>query len=123
MAVADINAHSKQLEALADDVSITYQQVDGRMGVSGRDFVNGRLKKAVDGGAVLVVRVRAGTPHRGRNTSSSRGVGWAAPRFTTRSSTRTSTQQDPCAASTTTRATSSPRCGRAQAPPLPPTSH
>ena len=54
-----MNTESHVLETLADDLSITYQQVNGRMGVSGREFVNARLKKDLPGGAIIVVRLRS----------------------------------------------------------------
>ena len=56
---SDMNTESHVLETLADDLSITYQQVNGRMGVSGREFVNARLKKDLPGGAIIVVRLRS----------------------------------------------------------------
>jgi len=115
-AAADINKYSKVLESLSDDISITYQQVDGRMGVSARDFVNARLKKVLPDGTIIVVRPRrAAAP--GPGLSACLCLTAAAPcpapplhcatRCTTLWTTRTTARTSPCAGSTTTPATSS----------------
>lgn len=46
----------KVLETLSDDVSITYQLVEGRMGSSAREMINGRLKVNTANDGVVVVQ-------------------------------------------------------------------
>lgn len=82
-AAADINKHSKLLESLSDDISITYQQVDGRMGVSARDFVNARLKKVLPDGTIIVVWPAGDTGRAGPVRLLVPHSGSAMSRFTT----------------------------------------
>lgn len=49
-----IGKDSAVLETVTDDISVVYLTVPGQMGVSARDFVNGRLKRTLTNGYVVV---------------------------------------------------------------------
>ncbi len=49
-----ISSKSGLLEKIDDDISIVYQHVEGRAGVSDREMVNARLKKEIPDGFVVV---------------------------------------------------------------------